>query len=154
MKKTITLLTALCLIFSLQAQKVKKKDVIGKWQLVIDIEEKMEEEADESDSFFEELIIKSVSGFVSGILEDIEIYFEFESDNYANITIKAYGEIEEERAKWFINNRGYLEIEDWDNDDDNFNISTDDDEWRLIDGLLISDDNDDDERTVYMKRVD
>ncbi len=153
MKKAITLLTALCLMFSLQAQKVKEKDIIGKWQLVIDIEEELDDEAEEADSFLEEVIIKSVSGFVSGILEDIEIYFEFEANNDVRITIKAYGEVEKERAKWFINKRGYLEIEDWDNDNDNFNISTDDDEWRLVDGLLISDDNDDDERTVYMKRV-
>ena len=152
MKRTIILLTALCFIFSAQAQKVKEKDIIGKWQLIIDIEEEMEEEADEADSFFEEIIIKSVSGFVSGILEDIVIYFEFESDNDVKITIKAYGEVEKERAKWFINKRGYLEIEDWD-DDDNFNISADDDEWKLIDGVLVSDD-DDDRRSVYMKRVD
>lgn len=153
MKKAITLFTTLCLVFSLQAQKVKEKDIIGKWQLIIDVEKEMDEEAEEADSFLEEVIIKSVSGFVSGILEDIEIYFEFESDNDVKVTIKAYGEIERERAKWFINKRGYLEIEDWDNDSDNFNISTDDDEWRLVDGLLISDDNEDDERTVYMKRV-
>ncbi|MFK7953523.1 MAG: hypothetical protein AB8B73_11800 [Ekhidna sp.] len=154
MKKAILLFTAVCLLFSTQAQKVKEKDVIGQWQLVIDVEEELEEEAEEADSFLEEVIIKSVSGFVTGILEDIDIEFEFESDNDVRITIKAYGETERESAKWFINKRGYLEIEDWDNDDDNFNISTDDDEWRLIDGLLISDDNDDDERTVYMKRID
>jgi hypothetical protein len=153
MKKIIILFLAAGLLFSAQAQKVKEKDIIGNWQLIIDIEEEMEEEAEDADNFLEEVLIKSVSGFVSGILEDIEIYFEFESDYDVKITIKAYGEVEKERAKWFINKRGYLEIEDWD-DDDNFNISSDDDEWRLVDGLLISDDNDDDERTVYMKRVD
>ena len=154
MKKATILLTALCLIFSVQAQKVKEKDVIGKWQLVIDVKEELEDEAEDADSFLEELIIKSVSGFVSGILEDIEIYFEFESDNDVKITIKAFGETERETAKWFINKRGYLEIDDWDNDDDNFNLSMDDDdEWKLIDGRLVSDDDDGD-MNVYMKRID
>ena len=49
---------------------------------------------------------------------------------------------------------GESECESWDDDDD-FNISTDDDEWKLIDGVLVSDDDDNDgKRSVYMKRVD
>ena len=46
-----------------------------------------------------------------------------------------------------------LVIEDIEDDDDNFNISTDDDEWKLIDGILVSDEHEED-RTVYMTRVD
>ena len=50
-KKTLALFTTvLCLIFIVQAQKVQKKDIIGTWILVIDIEEKMEEEAEDADT--------------------------------------------------------------------------------------------------------
>ena len=51
MKKTVILLAALCFGFFTQAQKVKEKDIIGTWKLVIDIEEEMEdEEEDERES--------------------------------------------------------------------------------------------------------
>ena len=152
MKRTITLLTvALCLAFVSQAQKVTEKDIIGTWKLVIDIEEEMEEEADEADTMLEEVFIKAISGFVGGIMDDIEIYFEFQADNDLKITVNAFDEVETERGSWYINRRGYLVIEDLDDDDD-FNISTDDDEWKLVDGILISDEHEKN-RSVYMTRV-
>lgn len=151
--KTLTLLSLILLLgFGTQAQKVKQKDVLGTWKLVIDIEDELDEEAEEAETLLEEVIIKSVSGLVSGVMENIDIYFEFEEDNELEITVKAYGEVERERGTWYINKRGYLVIEDIDSEDDRFNISTDDDEWKLVDGLLISDDDDD--KNVYMTRVD
>ena len=153
------LLTTLCLlvafVFASQAQQVKEKDILGTWKMVIDIDEELDEEAEEADTYLEEIIIKSVSGLVDGIMGNIDIYFDFQRNNDVLITIRAFGEVEEEEARWFINKRGYLEIEDIDDDDDDdgFNISTDDDEWKYIDGLLISDEHEDD-RSVYMARVD
>ncbi len=152
MKKTILLVAVLFGIGLLaNAQKVTEKDIIGTWKLVIDIEEEMEEEAEDADTMLEEVFIKAISGFVGGILEDIEIYFEFRSDNDLKITVNAYDETETEYGRWFINRRGYLEIEDI-GDDDHFNIDTDDDEWKLIDGILVSEDHKDD-RNVYMAKV-
>lgn len=153
MKRTITLFTTLlCLTFVTQAQKVQEKDIIGTWKLIIDIEEEMEEEADDADTMLEEVFIKAISGFVGGILEDIEIYFEFKQNNKLRITVNAYDKTETEKGSWYINKRGYLVIEDLDDDDD-FNISTDDDEWKLIDGILVSDEHEKD-RNVYMTKVD
>lgn len=133
-------------------QKIKEKDVIGTWKLVIDIEKEMEEEADEADTMLEEVFIKAISGFVDGILDDIEIYFDFREDNELKITVNAYDETETEYGRWFINRRGFLEIEDIDDDDDRFSIDADDEEWKLIDGLLVSDEHEDN-RNVYMTRV-
>ncbi len=153
MKRTIILFTAaLCLTFTSQAQRVSEKDIIGTWKLVINIEEEMEEEAEDADTMLEEVFIKAISGFVGGIMDDIEIYFEFQSDNDVKITVNAYDEVETERGSWYINRRGYLVIEDIEDDDDDFSISTDDDEWKLIDGILVSDEHEKD-RTVYMTRV-
>ena len=131
---------------------VKEKDNIGTWKLIIDIEDEMEEEADDADTLLEEVFIKAISGFVGGILEDIEIYFEFQSDNDVKITVLAYDEKETETGSWYINKRGNLVIEDIDDDDDSFNISSDDDEWKLVDGILVNDDHEDD-RNVYMTKV-
>lgn len=154
MKRTITLFTlALCLALGAQAQRVQKEDIIGTWKLIIDIEEEMEDEAEEADTMLEEIFIKAVSGFVGGIMEDIEIYFEFQRDNDVKITVNAYDETETETGSWYINKRGYLVIEDIDEDNDNFNMSTDDDEWKLIDGILVSDEHEKN-RNVYMTKVD
>ncbi|SNT29405.1 hypothetical protein SAMN05421640_3247 [Ekhidna lutea] len=154
MKRTILSLAILISAsFIVDAQKVKEKDIIGTWKLVINIEEEMEEEAEEADTMLEEVFIKAISGFVGGIMEDIEIYFEFQADNDVKITVNAYDETETERGSWYINKRGYLVIEDIEDDDDDFHISSDDDEWKLIDGILVSDENEKD-RSVYMTKVD
>ena len=155
MKRTITtLMTLLCIIAFADAQKVKERDIIGTWKLIIDIEEEMDEEAEEADTMLEEVFIKAISGFVGGIMEDIEIYFEFQADNDVKITVNAYDETETETGTWYINRKGYLVLEDiGDDEDDNFHISADDDEWKLVDGLLVSNDDDDDDRNVYMTRV-
>lgn len=139
--------------FTLSAQDIKEKDVLGTWKLVIDVQEEIDEEAEEADTILEEIILKSVSGVVSGVLNNIDIYFEFQKRNDLLITVEAFGEVEEEEARWYINRRGNLVIEDYDDDeDDNFHIDADD-EWKLIDGLLVSDDHEDD-RNVFMTRVD
>jgi len=65
----------------------------------------------------------------------------------------SYDETETEYGTWFINKCGYLEIEDIDNDEGGLNIDTDDEEWKLIDGILVSEEHEDD-RSVYMTRVD
>jgi hypothetical protein len=131
---------------------VKERDIIGTWKLVINIEKEMEEEAEDADTMLEEVFIKAISGFVDGIMDDIEIFFEFQADNDLKITVNAYDETETERGSWYINDRGYLIIEDFEDDDDDFNITSDDDEWKLIDGILVSDEHEKD-RTVYMTRV-
>lgn len=154
MKKTILLFAmTFGLMVLAQAQNVTEKDVVGTWKLVIDVEEKMDQEAEEADSMLEEIIIKSVSGFVGGILDDIDIYFDFQRNGTLKLTVNAYDETEVEKGTWYINKRGYLVIEDIDSDGDNdFNINTNDDEWKLMDGILVNEDHEDD-RAVYMARV-
>lgn len=151
--KALTLLSLILLLgFSSQAQKVEEKDILGTWKLVIDIENEMDEEAEDADTILEEIIIKSVSGIVSGVMENIEIYFEFKKRGNVIVTVNAYDDVDEDEGTWYINRRGYLVIEDIDDDDDKFSISADDDEWKLIDGLLVSDEHEED-RNVYMTKV-
>ena len=153
MKKTILILTILCFGFSGQAQKINEKDILGTWKLILNVEEAIEEEAEEADTMLEEVFINAISGFVGGIIDDIDIYFEFKKNNEVKITVNAYDESETDYGKWFINKRGYLEIEDIDDDNDRFNIDADDDEWKLVDGILVTDEHEDD-RTVYMAKVE
>ncbi len=152
MKKIIIILSVFLFSFSTYGQRLKKRDVIGTWKLVMNVEEVMKQEADESDTMMEEIFIKTLSGFVGGIIDDIDIYFEFQENNKLKITVNAYDESETGRGSWFINNKGYLLIEDLENND-NLKIDASAEEWKLIDGILITDEQEKD-RNVYMAKID
>lgn len=154
MQKLTFLFTLLFVGTFSYAQQVKEKDLIGTWKLIIDVEEELNQEADEADNYFEEVIIQSISGLLDNVFDNIDIYMEFQKDNDVIIDINAYGEREKETAKWKINNRGYMEIYNFSDDDDNhISIGDDDDEWKMIDGILVSDEHEKN-KTVYMTKVD
>ncbi|MBV6643835.1 MAG: hypothetical protein KI790_00210 [Cyclobacteriaceae bacterium] len=138
--------------FSTTAQsKIKEKDIIGTWKLYIAYEDEMEEEIDEEESVLGKILLKSVSGFVEGLLDNIEIYFEFEENNRARITVSAFGSEEIEYTEWRINRRGELILEDG----GNVNVG-DDDIWLLENGRLVAYDrggHDKDQDDIYMIRV-
>lgn len=111
----------------------------------------MEEEIDEEESVLGKILLKSVSGFVEGLLDNIEIYFEFEENNRARITVSAFGSEEIEYTEWRINRRGELILEDG----GNVNVG-DDDIWLLENGRLVAYDrggHDKDQDDIYMIRV-
>lgn len=150
--KKILFLTALAFVVSNSyAQRIKEKDLLGTWDLVLNVEEAIEKEADDSDTMMEKVLINVISGFVGGIIDDIDISFEFKSSNRLKIVVSAYGETETEYGKWRINSRGNLEIDDIEDEDNRLNFNSDDDEWVLLNGLLVPEDEKDD-RTVYMKK--
>ncbi len=110
--------------------KVTEKRLLGTWKLEIDIEEAMDEaeqELDEEDNVFGQIVIKGVSGLVEGIMGNIEIYFEFKKNGELVIMTNAFGEEDTDYANWEINSRGELYI------DDSKNIDMDDDYW-MMDG--------------------
>lgn len=153
MKKLSLLLTALLLINlnAVQAQKsVKEKDIIGKWKLVIEIEEAMEEaeqEIREEDSWFAQAIFGSVSGLVTGIIGELDIYMEFQKGGDLTIYVEAFDEREVEKSQWSIRD-GKLYIEDTDSfQTDNNNY------WLMSDGILVSMDDDDRDNRPYVYMV-
>ncbi len=160
MKKLITTFGIFLAIFlftdsQLLAQgKVTEKKLIGTWKLVIDIDEEMEEareEMDEEDNILGEMILSGVSGLVEGILNNIDIYFEFQKGGKVIVSAEAFGEQEDEPeiSSWYINNRGELIIEDTDK------ISADDNDYWLMDGkYLVSYENGKMEENVYMRRIE
>ncbi|MFT4736275.1 MAG: hypothetical protein ACI8QD_001115 [Cyclobacteriaceae bacterium] len=153
-KSTILLLLSFTFFtFQSQAQeKVTKDKLLGNWKLVIDIEEELDQEAEEEDNMFAKMIITGVSGLVEGIMENIDVYFEFQSDGEVRIKIDAFDEREVEYAKWYISNRGELIIEDFESD----NISFDNDDVWMMDGkrLVSFDDDGSMEENVYMVRIE
>lgn len=153
--KLILIAMVMCLPFLSTAQKLKEKDLIGTtWKLVIDIEDVLaeaEEEMEEEDNILGEVILRGVSGLVEGIIDNIDIFFEFRDDNELKIYIEAFGSDDVEYTDWYINRHGELVIED------NDHIKTDGDSyWFLEDGLLVHEDTDRDrdDPKVFLSRID
>ncbi|HCX21778.1 MAG: hypothetical protein CMB80_26975 [Flammeovirgaceae bacterium] len=155
MKKALLILIAGVITLSSFGQnKVKEKDITDKtWKLVINIDEELDEakkEAEEEDSFLAEVIVNSVSGMVSGILNELEIYMEFRANGEVKVTVEAFGEREVEYSEWSIDSRGRLRISDTDR------FQTDDDDyWLMEDGVLVSFEDDGElNENVYLVHIE
>lgn len=158
MKKITTTLLALTLLMSIGANaqsKVKEKDLDGVWMLKIEIdEENWKREIEDEDNAIARAVIRGVSGLVDGILDEIDVRFEFLKNNEVRIFTEVFGEEEVEYTDWNINSRGELEIGDTDHFD-----NADDTVWMMEDGILVAYDRDgkykkDDDARVYLVRID
>ncbi|MEO9474666.1 MAG: hypothetical protein ABJG41_04015 [Cyclobacteriaceae bacterium] len=152
-KFNITII-ALLLLFSFDSiaqERVKEKDIIGNWKLVIEVDEAFDdakEELDDDESILGRMILSSVSGFVDEILEEIDIYLEFKKGGEVEVLVDAFGETETEYTKWAIDNKGRLYIEDTEH------FSSDHDYWMMKDGILIDVSDEDAGKYVYMVNMD
>ena len=138
-----------------QAQdRVSEKRLLGTWEMIIDIEEDMDEakrDLDEEDNILGEIFLSSISGLVEGILENIEIIFEFNPNGELILFVTALEEdSEEEYLEWMINRRGELIIIG-----ETDNLDMDDDDYWLMDGnkLLLYEDGELSEN-VYLLKVE
>lgn len=133
--------------------RLREKDVIGEWELVIDIdEERIEEEIEEEGSNLATSFASAVAGFAIDIVEDLDIVMVFHRDNTLEIVVEMWSTKEIEEGEWYINNDGELVIIDEDDDHE-----SDHDIWVKEGDLLVQQDrhsHSDDEAQVYMKRID
>lgn len=137
MKKLITLCLLLMVTSAAWAQqKVKEKDIIGPWQLVIDIDrEDIEREIEEEENWLARSFAKSVSSFALDIVESIDVEFEFRKNGDLRIEVNVMGEREVEYAEWYINSDGELVIED---EGENHIHIDDVDVFMMDDGKLVA----------------
>lgn len=139
MKKLVALTLMMGMTYGVMAQKkVKEKDVVGEWELVIDIEdiqEELEEELEEEENWLARSFAKSVSSFALNIVESIDIEFEFRENGDLRIEVEVMGEREVEYAEWYVNRDGELIIESEDRD----HVHIDDiDVFMMEDGKLVA----------------
>lgn len=137
----------LVLFANAQKKKVKERDLDGVWKLVIDIDkEEIADELDDEDNIFARIIAKSVIGIVDDVLDEIDIRFEFKSNNRLKVTVNAFGEEEVDYSTWKINKKGQLIIEEVDNFD------SEEDYWLFEGDILVAYDDDGDEpsENVYL----
>ena len=121
MKKILTAILMVGIsVTGFSQQKVKEKDIIGEWEMVIDIDrDEIEEEIDDEDNWIARSFARAVSGFALDIVAEIDIKMDFRKDGEVKISIDVFGVHETEYASWSINRDGELEIEDdWRDDDD------------------------------------
>jgi len=138
-----------------QAQtKVKERDIDGIWELRIELREGfLDDEIDEEDNALARIVMRSVGGLVEGILDNLDITFEFKEDGRCKVYVDIFGVNEVEYTEWYINRRGQLIIEDTDN------VQFESREyWMFEDDILVAFDDDgddiDEDAYVYLVRVD
>lgn len=154
-KKSLLLLSFVLLLITtgLSQHRLKEKDVLGNWKLIIDIDEELQEaenDLEKEDNVVGKIVLSSISGLVNGILDEVEIYMEFLPKGEAKIWIEAFGEKEIEYTSWRIDDNGKLFIEDTDS------YSSDQDFWVMKDGVLVSSEgrNEENHQNVYLVNVD
>lgn len=160
MKPLIILLISFIAIHSVDAQsKVKPRDLEGTWKMVIDIDQERilaEMEEDGDDGVWDHLIAKSVSGFVEGIVDMIEIEFRFLDNHKVEIItdVPMDDDNEVDYTTWEIDRHGALFI----GDNDQIEINGDNDHiWlRKGDRLILYDPDGSEleELPVYLERID
>ncbi|MFY0625966.1 MAG: hypothetical protein JXR07_06720 [Reichenbachiella sp.] len=137
-----------------QTKKVKEKDLGGIWQMRITLKDGLlEEEIEEEESAFAKMIMVATENMVEGVLEEIDIKFEFLNNGKCKVYASAFGESGDvSHTKWWINDRGQLFI-----DDSDTYSSQDGDYWLFEDDVLVLRDEKgkiDDDATVIMVRID
>ena len=161
MKKLSLLLCLLAIsTLSLAQSKVKEKDLIGQWQMVIDIDLDEVEEELKDENWLARKIAGSVTGLVSDILEEIDIRMDFRSNGEVKIMVEAFGERETEYAEWAISRDGELRIFDEDNhrwSNRHVSFGNDDDVWLMDDGHIVQFERGSrgrmERKEVYLKRI-
>ncbi|MEQ8879108.1 MAG: hypothetical protein RLO17_09755 [Cyclobacteriaceae bacterium] len=151
--KKLALLVSMCMVFALTShaqKKLREKDLLGQWKMVINLEEgfeKAKEELDDNDDeFLGKLILSSIEGFASAILDEVDIYMDFEKDGKLRVIVEAFDEKEVEYSEWIINEKGFLLINDGKND-------VDIDHWILEDDVLVGYDEDGEKNMAYLVKI-
>ena len=117
----VSLLVVFVFGSNLQAQqKVKERDLRGQWKMIFDLDEDfIEKELEDEDiPWIGKIVAEGVSGMVFNILDEIDLQFEFQDDHRLKIMVEVFGEREVEYARWYIDSKGALVLDDDDQDDD------------------------------------
>lgn len=123
MKKLLAITLMMSLSLGVMAQKkVKKRDIIGEWQLRIDIDrEEIEEEIEEEENWLARSLARSVSSFALDVVENIDVEFDFRSNGEVRVEVYVLGKREVDYLEWYITREGELIIES-DSGDENLHI--------------------------------
>ena len=129
--------------------RIRTRDLEGTtWKMVFDIDN--EHQKKEADNAFERIVLSAVDG----LLDEIDVYFEFGKRGHLTVWVNVFGdEDEEERSDWYIDDDGRLVLGDTDSFD------SDDTVWLRDGDRLIPFEKDrrgrlEREDAIYLKRID
>ncbi|TRZ47455.1 hypothetical protein D3A96_01735 [Robertkochia marina] len=149
----MTFLMLLTLTATMAQQRVKERDVLGTWELKVDIQQAIKEET-KNMNLFEGMMARAFSGMAEEVMEEIDITFDFRKNNVLYLTVHTdlgEDETDVEELYWEINKHGQLIIEDIDNDNVQVN---NDGYWMKSEGRLVAIDKDGSlEPLAWMQRV-
>lgn len=106
-----TMLLALS-VSAMSQTKVKEKDILGQWKLVINVDRDDIERDLEDEHWLARRFARSVSNFALDIVEGIDVRMDFREDGEVKIRVEVMGIRETEYAEWYINRDGALVIDD------------------------------------------
>ena len=149
MKHYFTLILALVFSLGMAQSPIKERKLMGQWELKIDIEKAIEEEAKEM-NLFEKMVAGAVSGFVDEALSSIQMVFEFQSNDRVKLTVIAGDDAPTIEDLRYTLIEGKLYIEDFDSDNAKLDF---DGYWMWQDDRLVNFDKDGAmNKKVYMIR--
>ena len=123
------------LVFSItfSQNKLNKSDVIGKWEVKVEVKQLLKEETKDLD-MFEKMAVQLASGFAEDVLDNADIYILFKKNNTATLTLNFLDYDEEEEIKWSIVGD---EIVIDDSLNKKINIGSENNKWVLKDGSIF-----------------
>jgi len=149
MKHYFTLILALVFSLGMAQSPIKERKLMGQWELKIDIEKAIEEEAKEM-NLFEKMVAGAVSGFVDEALSSIQMVFEFQSNDRVKLTVISGDDAPTIEDLRYTLIEGKLYIEDFDSDNAKLDF---DGYWMWQDDRLVNFDKDGTlNKNVYMIR--
>jgi hypothetical protein len=150
-KQILIIIAFVSMSQSALAQKINEKELMGSWNMIIDLDAAMKD-AKKDLNLFEKMIVSSVSGFVDQVLEMVDITIEFKPKGKALLKVDGPDVEDKETTalSWQINANGDLIIDDYESDQAHVNM---DNIWRLEGDRLQSYEPDGTKETaVYMVR--
>ena len=138
MKHYFTLILALVFSLGMAQSPIKERKLMDQWELKIDIEKAIEEEAKEM-NLFEKMVAGAVSGFVDEALSSIQMVFEFQSNDLVKLTVIGGDDAPTIEDLRYTLIEGKLYIEDFDSDNAKLDF---DGYWMWQDDRLVNFDKD------------
>ena len=131
--------------------KLTKSDVIGKWQIKVNIKQLLKEETKDLD-MFEKIAVQLASGFAEDILDAADIYILFKKNNTAKLTLNFLDYEEEEEVKWSVVGNDIV-IDDSLNK--KINIGSENNKWVLVDDMIyFKEKNQKINKNIFLRKVD
>ena len=129
---------------------ITELDVIGKWELKVNIKQLLKEETRNLD-MFEKMAAELASGFAEDIIDTANIYVLFKKNNTASLTVDFLDYDEKEEIKWLIVDN---EIVIDDSLNKKINIGSENNKWILEDDIIfLKEKNQKLNKNIFLRKV-